>query len=49
VSWPVAVFPSRQAYDRRDECILYIRVDPEWDRLRSDQRFVAIVRKVGLP
>jgi TolB-like protein/DNA-binding winged helix-turn-helix (wHTH) protein/tetratricopeptide (TPR) repeat protein len=38
-----------KAYERRDECILYIKVDPEWDRLRSDERFVAIVRRVGLP
>ena len=36
------------AYDRRDECILYIKVDPEWDRLRSDPRFQAIAQKVGL-
>ena len=36
------------AYERRDECILYIKVDPEWDRLRSDPRFVRIVQKVGL-
>ena len=36
------------AYERRDECILYIKVDPEWDRLRADPRFKAIVEKVGL-
>jgi TolB-like protein/DNA-binding winged helix-turn-helix (wHTH) protein/tetratricopeptide (TPR) repeat protein len=36
------------AYERRDECVLYVKVDPEWDRLRSDPRFVAIVRKIGL-
>jgi TolB-like protein/DNA-binding winged helix-turn-helix (wHTH) protein len=37
-----------EAYKRRDECILYLRVDPEWDRLRSDPRFRAMVQKVGL-
>jgi len=37
------------AYERRDEAMLYVKVDPEWDRLRSDPRYVAIVRKVGLP
>ena len=38
-----------EAYKRRDECILYLKVDPEWDRLRSDPRFKAFVQKVGLP
>jgi tetratricopeptide (TPR) repeat protein len=38
-----------EAYKRRDECILYLKVDPEWDRLRSDPRFKALVEKVGLP
>ena len=37
-----------KAYERRDECLLYLKVDPEWDRLRSDPRFKAIVQKVGL-
>jgi len=37
-----------EAYERRDECILYLKVDPEWDRLRSDPRFMAMVQKVGL-
>ena len=38
-----------KAYERHDETILYVKVDPEWDRLRSDPRFTAIVRKIGLP
>ena len=37
-----------EAYRRRDECILYLKVDPEWDRLRSVPRFRALVQKVGL-
>jgi hypothetical protein len=38
-----------EAYKRRDETLLYLKVDPEWDRLRSDPRFKAFVQKVGLP
>ena len=44
-----AFYWLEKAYERRDESILYIKVDPEWDRLRTNERFVAIVRKVGLP
>jgi hypothetical protein len=44
-----AFYWLEKAYERRDECILYIKVDPESDRLRTDERFVAIARKVGLP
>ena len=43
-----AFYWLQKAYERRDECILYIKVDPEWDRLRSDPRFTAMVQKVGL-
>lgn len=37
-----------KAYEQRNECIFYINVDPEWDHLRADPRFVSILRKVGL-
>jgi hypothetical protein len=37
-----------EAYQRRDECMLYLEVDPECHRLRSDPRFKALVQKVGL-
>ena len=37
-----------KALERRDECLLYLKVDPEWDRLRSDRRFKALMQKVGL-
>lgn len=35
------------AYDERDETLVALRVEPEWDDLRSDPRFVAIARKTG--
>jgi TolB-like protein/DNA-binding winged helix-turn-helix (wHTH) protein/Flp pilus assembly protein TadD len=36
-----------QAYERRDETLLYLKVDPEWDRLRAEPRFQAFLQKVG--
>jgi hypothetical protein len=38
-----------QAYAEREPEVLTISVDPEWDRLRSDPRFIAMIRKIGLP
>jgi tetratricopeptide (TPR) repeat protein len=35
------------AYDERDETLVALRVEPEWDSLRSNPRFVAIARKTG--
>jgi hypothetical protein len=37
-----------QAVKQRLQCVLYVNVNPEWDRLRSDPRFVAVLRKIGL-
>jgi len=36
------------AYNERDETLVALRVEPEWDNLRSDPRFVAIARKTGV-
>ena len=37
-----------RAVDSRDDAILWVNVDPEWDHLRSDPRFVDVQRKIGL-
>jgi TolB-like protein/DNA-binding winged helix-turn-helix (wHTH) protein/tetratricopeptide (TPR) repeat protein len=37
-----------EAYNRRDEWLVYIRVYPEFDPLRSDPRFQELERKIGL-
>jgi serine/threonine-protein kinase len=33
----------------RDESVVYLRVDPRWERLRDDRRFARVVRRLGLP
>jgi TolB-like protein/Tfp pilus assembly protein PilF len=37
------------AYEKRDSGLIYLKIDPRFDRLRSDSRFQAILRRMGLP
>jgi tetratricopeptide (TPR) repeat protein len=38
-----------QGVDKRDPKMTFLKVEPKWDNLRSDPRFAALMRKVGLP
>ena len=37
-----------KSYQHHDYWMLYINVDPEYDALRSDPRFQAIIHRLGV-
>jgi eukaryotic-like serine/threonine-protein kinase len=38
-----------KAYDARDECLTWLKVDPTMDSLRGDPRYPDLLHRVGLP
>jgi tetratricopeptide (TPR) repeat protein len=44
-----ALYPLQQSFEAREIDILGIRNDPEFDSIRSDARFQAIVQRIGFP
>ena len=37
-----------RAWEDRDTWMAFLGVDPIWDEIRSDERFVRLVKRVGL-
>ena len=44
-----AIDELQKAYDARDEYMPFLNVDPFFDSLRSDPRFIGILRRLNLP
>jgi tetratricopeptide (TPR) repeat protein len=44
-----AIASLEQGYTDRDQWMLYLKVDPHMDDLRSDPRFQDLLRRVGFP
>jgi tetratricopeptide (TPR) repeat protein len=37
-----------RAYEQRDARLIFLKVEPKWNNLRSDPRFVDLLRRVRL-
>jgi len=37
-----------KAYEDRDVRLVFLKVEPKWDVLRADERFISLIRRVGL-
>ncbi len=37
-----------KAYHERSGCVAFLKVEHDWDPLRSEPRFIALLKKVGL-
>jgi hypothetical protein len=44
-----ALLALEQGVEERDPDVTELQVDPAYDSIRSDPRFQALVKKVGLP
>jgi len=46
---PEAFEYLEKSYAAREEALVWLKVDPRLDTLRTDPRFIALQRRVGLP
>jgi TolB-like protein/Tfp pilus assembly protein PilF len=44
-----AIDELERAYEERDSMIRDLRIDSQWDRMRSEPRFMALMEKMGYP
>jgi len=44
-----AILWLNRAVDERSNWLVWLKLDPRWDQIRSDPRFISIVQRVGLP
>ncbi|CAN5770340.1 hypothetical protein BH20VER1_BH20VER1_22730 [soil metagenome] len=47
VAYAIAAWLEK-AYEDRDVRLSFFKVDPRWDAIRSDPRFVSIMKRIGL-
>ncbi len=45
---PETVRWLEKAYEEKDVRMIWLGVDPKWDTLRSDPRFISILKRMGL-
>ncbi|MFN2532155.1 MAG: tetratricopeptide repeat protein, partial [Pyrinomonadaceae bacterium] len=38
-----------KAFDERSHWLVWLRLDPRWDSIRSDRRFIELVNRMHLP